>query len=256
MMLGCIADDVTGGTDVAAALRRRGLTVTLHFGPPTLDTPAPATDAVVIALKTRTIPVDEAVAESLDCLAWLRRSGVELVYFKYCSTFDSTTEGNIGPVADALLAAMGERTTVICPASPEHGRTMYQGYLFVGDSLLSETSMRNHPLTPMTDPLITRVLQHQTDGLVGLLPLQLVRAGVDATAARLEELGSRHVRHVVVDAVDDADLQTVAAAASGLRLLTGGAGLAGALGSLLALSLIHISEPTRRTPISYAVFCL
>jgi uncharacterized protein YgbK (DUF1537 family) len=233
-LLGCIADDVTGGTDIAAGLRRTGLTVTLLFDLPTTETPPPATDAVVIALKTRTVPADQAVAQSLACLSWLRAQRVERVYFKYCSTFDSTPSGNIGPVADALLSALDERVTLVCPASPEHGRTMYQGHLFVFDRLLSESSMRDHPLTPMTDPLITRFLRHQTSAAVGLLPLQVVRAGVPAVQAELAELEARQVRHVVVDAVDEADLRTVAAAACGLRLLTGGSGLAAALGQVLA----------------------
>ena len=233
-LLGAIADDFTGGTDVAAALRRGGLTVTLLFDPPTDRTPVPETDAVVIALKTRTAPVADAVSQSLACLEWLRGHGVDRVYFKYCSTFDSTSQGNIGPVTDALLEALGEQTTVICPASPEHGRTLYQGHLFVFDTLLSESSMATHPLTPMTDPLIPRFLRHQTGGSVGLLPLQVVQGGTDFVATGLEDLAARGVRHVVVDAVSDDDLRTIAAASGGLRLLTGGAGLAGALGHVLA----------------------
>jgi uncharacterized protein YgbK (DUF1537 family) len=244
--LGCIADDFTGGTDVAAALRRAGLTVTLYFGLPG-TAPAPTSDAVVIALKTRTVAAQEAVEESLTALSWLQSQDVDKVYFKYCSTFDSTAEGNIGPVTDALLGAVGERQTVICPASPEHGRTVYQGHLFVGRDLLSESSMRHHPLTPMTDANLVRVLSPQSDGLVGLLRLQVVQEGSDAVAEQLEQLAADGVRHVVVDAVTDGDLQTIVAGAQHLRLLTGGAGLAGALGTALSTHL-PVEGPTVALP--------
>ncbi|MER7559560.1 3-oxo-tetronate kinase [Nocardioides sp. NPDC126508] len=232
--IGCIADDFTGGSDVAAALRRSGLSVALLFDVPDADTAIPAADAVVIALKTRTVPAAEAVAESLAALAWLRAGDVERVYFKYCSTFDSTDEGNIGPVADALLEALGESTTVICPASPEHGRTTYLGHLFVGDRLLSESPMRHHPLTPMTDPDLVRVLRRQTLGNVEALPLTTIAEGSAAVTVALEAHATAGVRHVVADAVTDADLRTIAEGATDLRLLTGGAGLAGALGAVVA----------------------
>jgi uncharacterized protein YgbK (DUF1537 family) len=230
--LGCIADDFTGGTDVAAALRRAGLSVTLHFG---LPDPADQTtsDAVVIALKTRTMAAADAVDQSLSALDRLRDRGVEQVYFKYCSTFDSTPEGNIGPVADALLGRLGESMTLVCPASPEHGRTVYQGHLFVGDTLLSESSMRHHPLTPMTDAKLQRLLAPQTDGRLGLLPLATVREGADAVTLALKRLADEQVRHVVVDAVTEADLAAVASGSRGLRLFTGGAGLAGSLAARL-----------------------
>lgn len=231
--LGCIADDFTGGTDVAAALRRAGMSVVLQFGVPADATPLPDVDAVVVALKTRTLPASEAVRESLSALRWLQQSDVEKVYFKYCSTFDSTDAGNIGPVTDALLDALGETATVICPASPEHGRTMYRGHLFVGDDLLSESSMRHHPLTPMTQSKIPDVLARQTTHRVGLLGLPVLRGGPGALARGLDQLIADDVRHVVVDTLDDADLDTVATAFAGLRLLTGGAGLAGALAGVL-----------------------
>jgi uncharacterized protein YgbK (DUF1537 family) len=232
--IGCIADDFTGGTDVAAALRRSGMTVTLLFDVPDAGTDVPASDAVVIALKTRTVAPDVAVRQSLDALDWLRARQVERVYFKYCSTFDSTDDGNIGPVTDALLTALGESTTIICPASPEHGRTMYRGHLFVHDQLLSESSMRHHPLTPMTDPDIVAVLGRQAEGAVGRLSLLTVREGVEATGAAIKELRAAGVQHVVTDAIDQSDLHTVAEASASLRLLTGGAGLAGALGEVVA----------------------
>jgi uncharacterized protein YgbK (DUF1537 family) len=232
--LGCIADDFTGGADVAAALRRAGMSVTLLFGKPDAATPPPRTVAVVVALKIRTAPAAEAVTESLAALAWLMSFDVERVYFKYCSTFDSTDVGNIGPVADALLEALGETSTLICPASPEHGRTMYMGHLFVGDRLLSESSMRDHPLTPMTDPDIVRVLERQTGSAVASLGLAVVSQGGGAVAVAVKELGAAGVRHVVTDAVSCKGLSSVAEGASDLRLLTGGAGLAGAVGALMA----------------------
>lgn len=226
-MLGCIADDYTGATDVAAALRRAGLHTVLFFGPPGDGATLPPCDAVVVALKTRTVAVAEAVAASVLVRDRLVAWGVSRLYFKYCSTFDSTDEGNIGPVADALL---DEDLTIVCPASPEHGRTVYMGHLFVGDRLLSESSMRHHPLTPMTDSDLVRVLGRQTAHPVGLVPLRVVRQGADAVHAELDTLRGRGVRYAVTDAVDDADLGTIARATQDLRLLTGAAGLARAVG--------------------------
>ncbi|MEV4177917.1 four-carbon acid sugar kinase family protein, partial [Nonomuraea sp. NPDC049709] len=156
-MIGAIADDVTGATDVAVALRRHGLRTVLYFGLPPQGTELPEHDAVVIALKTRTIPRADAVARSLEALHWLRANGAaRQVYFKYCSTFDSTPDGNIGPVLDALADAMDAPVVAMTPSSPEHGRTQYNGYLFVGDVLLGESHMRHHPLTPMTDSYLPR----------------------------------------------------------------------------------------------------
>ncbi|MDX8141685.1 3-oxo-tetronate kinase [Lentzea sp. BCCO 10_0061] len=237
--LGCVADDYTGGTDVAAALRRAGLRTVLMFGEPDPTSPLPACDAVVVALKSRTVPAAEAVDASLRTYRWLAGNGVRRTYFKYCSTFDSTDSGNIGPVTDALLDATGTAMTVVCPASPEHGRTTYLGHLFVGDVLLSASSMRHHPLTPMTDPNLVRVLTRQTPHPVGLLPLNTVRAGVEEIRSRLTTLASQGTRHVVVDAVTDADLDAVAEATSSLALLTGGAGLARAVGACSAASPDH-----------------
>jgi len=230
--LGCIADDYTGGTDVAAGLRRVGVSTVLLFGPPQPGQVIPPCDAVVVALKTRTIPAADAVAQTLQVQTWLTAQGVGTLYFKYCSTFDSTDEGNIGPVTDALLDATGSTMTLICPASPEHGRTVYQGHHFVGQTLLSESSMRYHPLTPMTDPNLVRVLGRQTPHQVGLLPLHVIRAGADAARTHLDELAAQGVRHVVVDVTEDEDLLVAASAAQELPVLTGGAGLARAFGAV------------------------
>ncbi|MEV4016915.1 3-oxo-tetronate kinase [Nonomuraea angiospora] len=227
--LGCVADDYTGGTDVAAALRRSGLRTVLIFGIPGPATVLPDSDAVVVALKTRSIPAGEAVAASLAVQRWLRERGVRRLYVKYCSTFDSTDEGNIGPVADALTEAGGARLTVVCPAAPEHGRTVYQGHLFVGDRLLSESSMRHHPLTPMTDPDLVRVLGRQTPHRVALVAHETIRRGAGAVRAALDALQAQDVRYAVTDALDDRDLDVIARATAHLPVITGAAGLAGAL---------------------------
>src|SRR6059058_5374252 len=165
LRLGCIADDFTGATDLANNLVRAGMRVVQTIGVP--EGPAPDVDAVVVALKSRTIPAADAVAQSLQALRWLRAQGARQIYFKVCSTFDSTPRGNIGPVADALMDALGARFAVACPAFPATGRTVYKGHLFVGDVPLHESGMQNHPLTPMTDPNLVRVLQRQTQRKVG-----------------------------------------------------------------------------------------
>ena len=185
VLLGAIADDFTGATDLCNTLVRRGMrTVQL------IDVPSPGTEvtdaeAVVVALKSRTIPAAEAVEKSLGALAWLQQAGARQILFKYCSTFDSTDAGNIGPVAEALMEALGTDFTLFCPAFPENGRTIYLGYLFVGDVLLSESSMHDHPLTPMRDPSLVRVLQRQCRGKVGLVPQYDVSRGRGGHLGRL-----------------------------------------------------------------------
>jgi len=173
LLLGCIADDFTGATDLANTLVKAGMRTVQLLGVPAHDLAVPDADCIIVALKSRSNPASEAVAMSLAALEWLRKRGAQQYYFKYCSTFDSTDQGNIGPVADALLDALGEDFTVFNPAFPTNKRTVYKGYLFVGDELLSESGMRNHPLTPMTDPSLTRVLQRQTKHRVGLLQYRL-----------------------------------------------------------------------------------
>ncbi|HLZ66308.1 MAG TPA: 3-oxo-tetronate kinase [Aliidongia sp.] len=228
ILLGAIADDFTGATDLANTLVRQGMRtvqlIDVPDGPPA--TLADDVDAVVIALKSRTIPAAEAVAQSLAALTWLEAAGVRQVLFKYCSTFDSTAEGNIGPVAEALMAALGVDFTIYCPAFPENGRTIFKGYLFVGDGLLSESGMRNHPLTPMRDANLMRVLGAQTTRPVGLVPLSTVLAGPTAIRAEFGRLERAGIAHVVVDAVTDADLHRLGEAVAGLKLITGGSGLA------------------------------
>jgi uncharacterized protein YgbK (DUF1537 family) len=226
LLLGSIADDFTGATDLANTLVRQGMRTVQLIDVPDVATKLPDADAVVVALKSRTIPAADAVNQSLAALAWLERQGARQILFKYCSTFDSTDEGNIGPVADALLDRLGSDFTVFCPAFPENGRTIYKGYLFVADVLLSESGMRDHPLTPMRDPSLVRVLQRQTRHKVGLVPYATVSKGAPAISAAFAELRGKGFRHAVIDAVGDGDLLALGAAVADLRLITGGSGIA------------------------------
>ncbi|CAN7472334.1 four-carbon acid sugar kinase family protein [Caballeronia sp. LjRoot29] len=228
-LLGCIADDFTGATDLANMLVRGGMRAVQTIGVPASDTTATAgleADALIVALKSRTIPAHEAVAQSLAALEWLRARGCRQFLFKYCSTFDSTDKGNIGPVADALLDALGEDFTIACPAFPENGRTIFRGNLFVGDVLLSESGMQNHPLTPMTDPNLARVLQRQTKSKVGLIAYDVIAKGPQAVRDRIAVLRKEGVRMAIADAVSDADLYVLGEACADLKLITGGSGIA------------------------------
>ncbi|MBB5215683.1 3-oxo-tetronate kinase [Parapusillimonas granuli] len=223
--IGCIADDFTGATDVAGMLVRAGMRTVQTIGVPSRPLPARA-DAVVIALKSRTCPAHIAVADTLEALAYLRDAGCRQIYFKYCSTFDSTEHGNIGPVIDALMGALDASFTIACPAFPENNRTIYKGHLFVGDTLLSESGMRHHPLTPMTDSNLVRVLQRQTARPVGLIDFGTVAKGAQAIRDRMAELQAEGIQIAIVDALSNADLLQIGAAGSALPLLTGGSGLA------------------------------
>ncbi len=221
VMLGVIADDFTGATDVASMLVRAGMPTVQVLGVPEGD--LPAADAVVIALKTRTVPAAEAVAQSLAAARALRAVGARQIYFKYCSTFDSTPAGNIGPVTDALMQALGADFTIACPAFPENGRTVFRGHLFVGDQLLSDSGMKNHPLTPMTDANLVRVLQSQTAQRVDLLRVDALRHNAQTA---IEQLQADGVRIAVADAIDNSDLLTLAEACAELPLITAGSGVA------------------------------
>ncbi|RYF35395.1 MAG: four-carbon acid sugar kinase family protein [Comamonadaceae bacterium] len=223
--LGCIADDFTGATDLANNLVRAGMRVVQTIGVP--DAPfAGDADAIVVALKSRTIPAAEAVTQSLAALKWLEAQGARQIYFKYCSTFDSTAEGNIGPVTDALMDALGTDFTIACPAFPENGRTVFKGYLFVGDELLHESGMRNHPLTPMTDSNLVRVLQAQTARRVGLIDHRTVAQGAMAIETRIAALRAEGVSMAIVDATSNADLMQMGRAFATLPLVTAGSGVA------------------------------
>jgi uncharacterized protein YgbK (DUF1537 family) len=225
VVLGCIADDFTGATDLANNLVRAGMRVVQAMGVPArpLDTGA---DAVVVALKSRTLPVEEAIAQSLEALRWLQAQGAQQIYFKYCSTFDSTTQGNIGPVAEALMAALGTDFTIATPAFPDNHRTVFKGHLFVGDVLLNESGMQNHPLTPMLDANLVRVLQGQCTGKVGLIDYKVVAQGGAAIRERIAQLRAEGVRLAVVDAISNDDLMRLGPALKAMPLVTAGSGVA------------------------------
>ncbi len=225
-LLGCIADDFTGATDLASMLVRNGMSAVQLIGTPAPADPVPGADAVVVALKSRTVPAGEAVAQSLAALRWLRDAGCRQFLFKYCSTFDSSDAGNIGPVADALADALDCGFAVACPAFPANRRTVYQGHLFVGAVPLNESGMQDHPLTPMRDANLVRVLSRQTDGTVGLVPFETVDAGARAIRAAMVALKEQGRRYAVVDAVTDRHLASIGEAAAGEALITGGSGVA------------------------------
>lgn len=233
-MIGVIADDFTGGTDVAVAFRRAGLRVLIQFG---TEHPLRATDGadvVVVALKTRTVPVDQAVEESLRAGRELRAAGARQLFFKFCSTFDSTPAGNIGPVCDALAELAGSDLAVVVPSSPAHGRTQYNGHLFVNNQLLSDSPMRHHPLTPMTDSRIPELLRAQTARTVSLVALQEVHTGSAALAEKFTSLRAAGTAYAVVDAIDAGDLAIIGGAILDHPFVSGAAGLAAGLATAVA----------------------
>jgi hypothetical protein len=228
-MLGCIADDFTGATDLANNLVRSGMRTVQTIGVPADAAASIDADVIVVALKSRTIAAAQAVEQSLGALRWLQSQGVQQIYFKYCSTFDSTPHGNIGPVTEALLDALhglGQGFTIVCPAFPENQRTVFKGHLFVGDLLLSDSGMRHHPLTPMADANLVRVMQSQTKRKVDLVPYGIVSQGAVAIAARFAALQAQGVGVAVVDAISNADLMEIGKALAGMPLVTAGSGIA------------------------------
>jgi len=230
MLLGVIADDFTGASDIANTLAKGvpgegGLRTTQFLGVPCRPASSDI-EAGVISLKSRSIPASEAVALSLAALSWLRAQGCRQFVFKYCSTFDSTPDGNIGPVAEALADALGVKGAIACPAFPTVGRTVYRGHLFVNDRLLSESGLESHPLNPMTDPDIRRWLARQCQTPVGLVTWPTVHAGVDPLRAALRQAADRDETLVIVDALTDDDLITIGRACSDATLLTGASGIA------------------------------
>lgn len=225
-VLGCIADDFTGATDLAGTLVNEGMRSVQLIGVPSVTPASVDAEAIVIALKSRTVPAEDAVRESLRALDWLRRAGCHQFLFKYCSTFDSTDRGNIGPVAEALMEALETDFTIACPAFPKNARTVFKGHLFVGDVLLNESGMQDHPLTPMTDANLVRVLGRQTKGEVGLVEFTAVRQGAEAIRTAYETLRGEGKRLAIVDALDEDDLRAIGRASSGLPLVTGGSGIA------------------------------
>lgn len=225
MRLGVIADDFTGATDIASFLVQNGLpTIQFNGVPESHD--ALSAQAIVISLKSRSCPAQQAIDQSLAALQWLQQQGCDRFYFKYCSTFDSTEQGNIGPVTDALLAALGETQTVISPSLPVNGRTVYQGYLFVADQLLSESGMRHHPVTPMTDSNLVRLMTRQAKGQAAVINAAQLDQGADAVRAQLDTLKAQGINYVVLDALHEQHLLTQGEALKETRLVTGGSGLA------------------------------
>ena len=248
-ILGCIADDFTGATDLASQLVSAGMRTLQTIGIP--DTPLEAgVDAVVVALKSRTIPASEAIKQSIQALDWLREQGCEQFYFKYCSTFDSTPAGNIGPVTEALMDALGTDFTVACPALPANRRSVFNGYLFANGVLLNESGMQDHPLTPMTDANLVRVLGAQTTREIGLIDYATLRQGDAAVTARIEALKADGIGIAICDAIDNEDLFVLARACGDLPLVTAGSGLALGLPANVADRLNHRQDAARLEPIA------
>lgn len=225
LVLGCIADDYTGASDLANTLSKNGLRTVQTIGIPGEDLNLPEVDAVVIALKIRSVPSPDAVAQAIAAYRWLHAQGAAHVMYKICSTFDSTDTGNIGPVLDALRAETHEGAILVTPAFPETGRTVYQGHLFVGQSLLNESPLKDHPLNPMHDANLVRVLTRQCRTEVGLINLAHIAQGAGEVRAQLEALGAQGIGGVIADAVCEHDLETIGQAALGGRLSVGASGL-------------------------------
>lgn len=225
ILLGCIADDFTGATDLANNLVRSGMRVVQTIGVPSSPLGIEV-DAVVVALKSRTIAPHEAIAQSLAALSWLQAQGARQIYFKICSTFDSTPQGNIGPVTEALMDALGTDFALVTPAFPDNHRTVFKGHLFAGDALLSESGMQNHPLTPMTDANLVRVMQAQTQRMVGLVDYKSVAQGADAISKRISQLKAAGVGIAIVDAISNEDLMRLGLALNNMPLVTAGSGVA------------------------------
>ncbi|MCZ4281477.1 four-carbon acid sugar kinase family protein [Kiloniella laminariae] len=226
IILGCIADDLTGATDLAMILVREGMKTVQIVGVPDENTPLPSAEAVVVALKSRTIPAAKAIEMSVKTCAWLRAAGAGQIFFKYCSTFDSTSEGNIGPVTDALMEKLSCNSTIACPAFPENGRSVYKGYLFVNEGLLSESSLRNHPLTPMTDPNLNRVLSSQSTSYINNITFEDVSRGPGAIVDALTQNQGTGRTIAIIDALDDHHLRSIGQACKDMILVTGGSALA------------------------------
>ena len=229
MKLGIIGDDFTGSSDIANNLKKSGMQVSMYAGVPTttpLEIKKELTDAAVIALKTRTIPIEEAISESLKALSWLKGCGCEQFIFKYCSTFDSTKKGNIGPVTDAIMEELNTDFTIACPSFPDAGRTVYFGHMFVNGKPLNESGMENHPLTPMTDHNLVRWLDHQTKNNVGLIDFQTISKGANSVKERVESLKTNGYKYAIIDTIKNDDFDIICNGVKDLPFLTGGSGIA------------------------------
>ena len=229
MKLGIIGVDFTGSSDIANNLKKSGMQVSMYAGVPTttpLEIKKELTDAAVIALKTRTIPIEEAISESLKALSWLKGCGCEQFIFKYCSTFDSTKKGNIGPVTDAIMEELNTDFTIACPSFPDAGRTVYFGHMFVNGKPLNESGMENHPLTPMTDHNLVRWLDHQTKNNVGLIDFQTISKGANSVKERVESLKTNGYKYAIIDTIKNDDFEIICNGVKDLPFLTGGSGIA------------------------------
>ena len=229
MKLGIIGDDFTGSSDIANNLKKSGMQVSMYAGVPNLlpeEAKKEQTDAAVIALKTRTAPIEDAIRESLEALSWLKDCGCEQFIFKYCSTFDSTKEGNIGPVTDAIMEKLNTDFTIACPSFPDAGRTVYFGHMFVNGKPLNESGMENHPLTPMTDHNLVRWLGHQTKNNVGLVDSQTISKGENSVKDKMENLKKNGYKYAIIDTIKNDDFDIICNAVKNLPLLTGGSGIA------------------------------
>ena len=256
LKLGCIADDYTGASDLANTLTRAGLRTVQTIGVPASDLALPEVDAVVVSLKSRSIEADVAVDRSRAAEKWLRGRGAAHVLFKICSTFDSTDKGNIGPVMDALRADSGDRIVLVTPAFPETGRTVYMGNLFVGSLPLNESPLKDHPLNPMHDSNLVRVLARQSKTKVGLVDLATVTRGADAVRARLADLAGQGVGAAVIDAVFDRDLETIGAVAVGHKVSVGASGIGLGLARSLAAGKAAASSDASEKPVGGPAACL
>ena len=229
MKLGIIGDDFTGSSDIANNLKKSGMQVSMYAGVPNLlpeEAKKEQTDAAVIALKTRTAPIEDAIRDSLEALSWLKDCGCEQFIFKYCSTFDSTKEGNIGPVTDAIMENLNTDFTIACPSFPDAGRTVYFGHMFVNGKPLNESGMENHPLTPMTDHNLVRWLGHQTKNNVGLVDSQTISEGENSVKKKIENLKKNGYKYAIIDTIKNDDFDIICNAVKNLPLLTGGSGIA------------------------------
>ncbi|MDC3072028.1 four-carbon acid sugar kinase family protein [bacterium] len=228
MILGIIGDDFTGSSDIANNLKKNGMQVSMYAGIPSSNKEALLTniDAAVIALKTRTIPIKEAVSESLKALEWLKKAGCRQFIFKYCSTFDSTKEGNIGPVTDALIEELNVDFTIACPSFPDAGRTVFYGHMFVNGKPLNESGMEKHPLTPMTDHNLVRWLDYQTKHNVGLIDCETIGKGVKSVKEKIKNLKIEGYKYAIVDTINNDNFEVICNGVKDLQLLTGGSGIA------------------------------
>lgn len=258
LALGCIADDYTGASDLANMLTRCGLRTVQTIGVPDDSLSLPDVDAVVVSLKSRSIEASKAVARSRDADKWLRTRGASHVLFKICSTFDSTDAGNIGPVMDALRTDSGDPIVLVTPAFPGTGRTVYQGNLFVGSVPLNESPLKDHPLNPMHDANLVRVLARQSQSKVGLVDLATVASGADAIRTRLADLAKQGISAAIIDSVFDPELETIGRVALDHRLSVGASGMGlGLARGLVALGKVQaVSTSADQKPIGGPVACL